>query len=164
MFTKQDFLAAVAHETHVLKHLHSKLSDDQLTYSPGENIRNTLDLMRYLAWCGQLPVDAMLNNDWSLVDRYRGAAESMTAEQFPEFLDRQLARIRELLEPLSDDDLAARDCELPWGEKRKLGEALVSLSLQFLCAYRLQFFNHLKASGCTELATPNAWLGMDSMQ
>ncbi len=95
MITTQQFLGSLGHETKILKHLHSKLRDGNLDYAPGENMRSTLELMRYLSWAASGPADALVHGDWSRVSRYQERASEMSAEEFPSRVDEQLETIRE---------------------------------------------------------------------
>ena len=161
MLTIDQFVESCARETEVLKHLYTKLDSSKLDYSPGENQRNTLDLMRYLSWCGSGCADALINDDWSVVGKYQEAGSTMKAEEFPARLDAQLARIKELAATVKDSDLT-KEVSLPWGVKSPLGLSLVELVGKFLAAYRLQLFSHVKTNGDTSISTHNAWLGIDN--
>ncbi len=161
MISKQDFLDSIRYEVQICKHLHSKLTPQQLDYRPGENMRTTLELLRYLTICGTIPTQAMLQEDWSIVSRYQEAASTMAAEEFPERMDAELKEIQELLAEVSAEDLRTRQVPLPWNVKAPLGASLVNLPLKFLTSYRLQLFNYVKASGAAQLTTYNAWLGKD---
>ncbi len=48
----------------------------------------------------------------------------------------------------------------PWGEKVKLGRALLEAPLKYLTAYRMQLFLYAKQSGA-EVGTANNWRGVD---
>ena len=161
MISKQQFLDSVAHEVKVCKHLYSKLTPGQMDYKPGENMRTTLELLRYLTFCGAGPTRALVQDDWSPITRYQEEASSMNAEEFGERMDAQLTEIQELLAGVPEADLKSREASLPWGVREPLGASLVNLPLKFLASYRLQLFNYAKASGAKQLSTYDAWLGMD---
>lgn len=161
MFGREDFLHAIAEETRICKHLHSKLQADKVDYKPCEGTRNTLELMQYLTCCGSVPAEALIENDWSKAGGHLETAKSMTFADFPAHMDRQQQAIENMLADLSDADLH-REVGLPWGEDTKLGPGLVNTSLRFLASYRLQLFNHAKAAGAADIGTLNAWRGMDA--
>ncbi|MCA8959939.1 MAG: hypothetical protein KDC38_05480 [Planctomycetes bacterium] len=161
MLDRNQFLAALERETQICKHLHTKVKPEMLDYAPGPGSRNTLDLMRYIGVCACAPTAAVVANDWSGVREYQQRADTMSADEFPARLDAQLEDIRRQLGTVSDEDLRTRDTTLPWGETTPMGAALVNTSLAFLTAYRLQLFNHIKASGAPQLNTYNAWGGID---
>ena len=161
MFSRDDFLQSVSHMINVCKHLQTKLPEGSDDYRLCDSMRSNVELLRYLSWCASGPIDALIHGDWGVIQRYQEAAATMTAAEFPEHMDRQLARVHELLEPLTDEDLRTRDATLPWGATVKLGKALVDTSIAFLSAYRFQLFCHAKTGGASELTTMNAWLGTD---
>lgn len=160
MLSKSQFLNLIDKETHVLKHLHGKLDDGDLDYRPAEGSRSTLELLQYLSHCAISPAHAIVHDDWSSIGARQEEAAQMTTDQFPARLDRQIAALRELLEGVSDEDLASRQVTLPWGEQMALGESLVNTTLKFFTAYRMQLFIYAKARG-HELTTHNCWLGVD---
>lgn len=160
MFDKTAFLASIAHETKICKHLLTKLDESKLGYRPGEGMRSTTELLSYLTIAGIAPTQALTDNDWSRVTGHMERAKAVTMHTFTDAMDDQLTQIRAIVEPLTDDDLQ-RDAPFPWGGSTRLGVALVDLPLKFLAAYRLQLFCHAKATGRTEISTMNAWLGMD---
>ncbi len=134
MISKQQFLDSVAHEVKVCKHLHSKLTPGQMDYKPGENMRTTLELLRYLTFCGAGPTRALVQDDWGPISRYQETASSMNAEEFGERMDAQLTEIQELLAGVSEADLETRDAPLPWGVREPLGASLVNLPFALVCA------------------------------
>ena len=160
MLTKDQALELMRKEIDCAKHIAAKLGDDRMDWRPSDNMRTTLELMRYLSYCGIAPADAILNDDWSRPKQYADNAAAMTASDFAARMDEQMTALAKMLNPLTDADLA-RNVELPWGEKSTAGAALVSCSVRFLCAYRMQLFLYAKASGASALDTFNCWLGMD---
>ena len=161
MLTRQQFLESVAEEIKVCKHLYGKIDLGKLGYQPGENTRTTLEVMRYLTWCGSAPADALVNGDWSVLGPYQETASEMPAEEFPARMDAQRARIEELIGKVPEEELPTKEVTLPWGRTMTLGAALVNTTLKFLATYRLQFFNQIKCSGSADLNTYNVWMGMD---
>lgn len=161
MLTKEQFLASAATEIKICKHLYSKLTPEQLAYSPGEGMRSTLDTLRYLTYCGVVPASAVLRGDWEIAGKTAAATADMSAEEFPQRMDRQLQELTDLLGAVDDDELQSREVVLPWGATGLLGPVLVDTSLKFLTAYRMQLFLLAKASGSNALNTMNCWLGMD---
>ena len=66
-----------------------------------------------------------------------------------------------LLTPLSPTDFLEREAELPWGQKVRLGRALVETALKTLVAYRMQLFLYAKGMGNHALGPSNCWVGVD---
>ena len=161
MFNKSHFLDSLRHETKVCRHLFGKLDEDQLTYRPGESMRSTLELLRYLTYCAVGPAQSLVQGDWAVYKERVVAAESLDAAQFPAAMDRQLQELEELLAQLSDEDLLQREATLPTGVRQSLGAALVNMSLKYLSTYRMQLFLYAKASGSAGLDTWNNWAGQD---
>ena len=164
MFTRDDFLASAAHETKVIKHLFTKIDDTRLDYCPGENMRDTRALLHYLTYCGWIPAFACAEGAWEqvreLVEKEMGSQLTDVA-RFPDLMDEQMRRIRDVVCDLDDEALHNRVARFPWGGEAALGRALVDTSLKFLTAYRMQLFIHAKAGGATELSTMNCWIGRD---
>lgn len=162
MFSKENFLDAIATETRLCKHLHGKIDDDQLDYRPGEGMRTSLELLRYLTYNAAGPMHSLIHGSWDSMGARIEQASTMTAAEFPGRMDAQLAECRELAAGLSAEDLESRRVTLPWGEEGMLGSVLVNIVLRFLTAYRMQLFLYAKASGHPELSTHNCWLGADA--
>ena len=161
MLSKQQFLESVAGETSVCKHLFNKIPEGGLDYSPGENMRNTLELLRYLTYCGLAPTEALLKENWELIQNHVSAASSLEGPQFPQQMEEQQRQLEEMLQEVPEEDLKSRQVRVPWGAQMSLGEALVNLPLKFLTAYRMQLFLYAKAAGARELGTYNCWMGCD---
>jgi hypothetical protein len=161
MITKEQFLASIFHETAIIKHLHAKLTPEMLDFRPAKDIRSILEVLQYLTFCGILPAQALLKNDWSIFAASQAQAAKLTFEEIPAALDRQAQDIQTVVSDLTDEQLLNQDVLLPWGTKDKLGISLVNTSLKFLCAYRLQLFVSAKAAGLTQLNTANCWGGVD---
>lgn len=163
MLTKQQFLDSIQHETRVIQHLLSKLKPEQFEYCPGEKMRTTLELLRYLSVCAVTPAKAILQNDWSLARKIAEETQNLGAEDIHHALDKQFSDLQDILKNINDEELQTREAALPWGKKEALGAALVDTSLKFLSAYKLQLFLYAKMSGSSELATINCWVGMDQL-
>ena len=164
MFTKDDFLASVRHETAVAKHLFEKLPGGALDKALGDGMRTTLELLRYLPYCGYIPLHCSLERCWDKAAEVlaEGGHKEMPAEDFPRRMDEQVARITEILAPFSDAELRERKGLLPWGSEDAMGRIAVNCSLAFLTAYRMQLFLHAKTAGASDLTTMNCWLGKDA--
>ena len=160
MYTPDHLLRSMRHETHILKHLHGKLSAGQLDYRPADGMRSTQELLRYLSYCGIATAAALVDGDWEEYHRRATAAETLSSDDFPAAADRQMAELEALVENLSAEDLE-REVDCPGGSRRPLGVALINHPLRYLATYRMQLFVYAKASGCSDLSTWNAWGGRD---
>ncbi len=162
MIRPQDFIDSIAHETKVCQFLATKVDPKQLGYRPGEKTRSTIELMRYLTWCGVVPTEALIGGDWSVAGRYREDASEMPLEDFSARMDSQLSRVRELIEGVPEAEFLTREAPLPWGTSTILGKGLVDTALKFVSAYRLQLFQNIKCCGAKDLSSSEAWMGMDT--
>lgn len=161
MLNKAQFFDLLDNEAMLLKHLHSKITPAMLEYRPSAAQRSTLDLLRYLSTTALVGTRFFLEGNWDFFASLKPGMESMTLADFPAALDRQMATIRELLEPLNDGQLMEREATYVNGKKMPLGQALVMGPLRWLTAYRMQLFLYLKASGAPGLTTSNLWGGRD---
>lgn len=161
MIPRSALLDAVRHETAVCKHLASKISDEGFEYRPSDKQRTTLDLMRYLALCMIGPAASMVSGDWSEYSRREEALGEMGPEDFGDALDRQLAEFEELVDSLSDEDLAEKIVRAPGAGELPLGVALMRTAYAWMVAYRHELFLRAKATGATEINTANNWAGVD---
>jgi hypothetical protein len=161
MSMKADLLDSMLHECDIAIHLHGKIPDGGLDYRPSEEQRSTLELLRYLSFCGLGFVDALESGNWDGYTAMSNESEGMAAEDFPAAMERQKEGLRERLGGITDDDLANREAQMPWGASFTLGRALLSLAYSSLAAYRMQLFLYAKAAGNPDLKTPNCWAGVD---
>jgi len=161
MFTKQQLLDAMAHETEIIQHLGAKLTDEQMAYRPTEGQRTMEEFLRYLSTCAFLPAVGTVNGNWDHVQDMNAEAAEVNLANFSEAMARQQTRCAELINGFSDEELATQDAQMPWGSPVKLGEAFVRVCLLSLTAYRMQLFLWSKESGNSDLNTFNCWVGMD---
>jgi hypothetical protein len=161
MMTKDEFLDSCAHETRVIRHLTGKILPGGLDWKPTPVQRTTLELLRYLTSCAIVPARAMVQGSWDGAVETEKASDALPAEEVPAALDRQMEALTALLAPLTDADFIERDAELPWGERVKLGRALVDTALKTLVAYRMQLFLYAKGMGNHSLGPSNCWVGVD---
>ncbi|MCG8458637.1 MAG: DinB family protein [Holophagales bacterium] len=160
MYSLDHLLSSMRHETKIIKHLHGKLSAEQLDFRPAEGMRSTLELLRYLSYCGIATAEALVTGDWAKYHARAAAAEELSADELPQAADRQMAELEALVEGLSAEDLA-REVDCPGGGTGLLGAALINHPSRYLATYRMQLFVYAKASGCAELSTWNNWGGED---
>lgn len=161
MLTKQEFIDMLADEMRVCQHIATKIDPKQLDFRFSEGQRTTLELMRYLSYCGSGTIAAIVGDDWSVFGPLSEAASTMSFEEFPARMDDQIAKIRADLADVPEADFTERRVTMPWGSESSLGAALVGTALQFLVAYRLQLFTHAKTMGASDLSTYDAWMGID---
>jgi len=164
--TKQQILASIKEEHAILKHLFSKVKPEDLSFSPGEKIRNTEELLRYITYCTVATVNwyhvVLANKDKeNAYQQYVDKAEAMDIQKFPEALDNQYDEVEEILSNYTDEDLLQKKVNRIAGNECTFEEAIVNSSLRYLTAYRMQLFLYLKQNGQADLGTYNCWVGMD---
>lgn len=162
MLTSAQFLAAVDHETRVIKHLATKFVPGTDDWRPTTKQRSTTELLRYLTSAASVPCLAMIRGNWEHAEALEQAAQAVTTTTFAAAMDAQRATIAAALAPLSERDFAERDANLPWGTPVKLGEALVRTVLYTYVAYRMQLFLYAKESGNADIGPANCWVGVDA--
>lgn len=152
---------SVLFECDIATHLHGKLPDGALDYRPTPDQRSTLELLRYLAFCGIGSARAMADGEWATYKAWSEKTSDMAAEDFPRAMAEQKEALRELFDGLTDEQLGTVESTLPWGEKVPLGRALAETTLKWLAAYRMQLFLYAKAAGNHDIGTANCWAGVD---
>ncbi|TND10094.1 MAG: hypothetical protein FD123_342 [Bacteroidetes bacterium] len=162
MISRHDMLDAIIKECEICKHLYTKIPADTFDFRPTPGQRSTLELLRYLSICGSAPLHVVLNgSDWSLWKSFSERSATMTAEEFPAAMDRQIEEIKNLFAAIADTDLRSLDVKHPRGEVMKLGTGIVRMPLGWLTAYRMQLFLYAKQSGASDIGTSNNWAGVD---
>ncbi len=163
MFTKEQFIKTLRHETHICKHLFGKMPEGGLDYRPTPEQRSMLELLQYLTAAVIVPTKAIVSSDWSQVRATIETYKKLTAEDFCAAMDRQCEEVEKILEGISEKEMLERDAQTPMGPF-KLGEALVIFPLKFIACYRMQLFLYLKSAGVSSIGTYNCWGGIDAPQ
>jgi len=159
---KQHLLNSIEKEIHICRRLYTKIPVDQMNFRPGQGVRSTLELLQYLSIAGTLmPTYWLKESDTDFGSFYvarTGASKSMAAEQFLTAMDEQLVKLKDLFNPITEEDLIQKEITYPWsGAKAALGEGIISTSVKWVAAYKLQLFLFIKLSGDQSLATADAW-------
>jgi hypothetical protein len=160
MLNKTDLLKALHKECDICIHLYGKIPEGGLDYRPSHKQRNTLELLKYLSFCGIAFAEGMTGN-WDVYNELEQQSETMPSEEFPVAMERQKVMLTELFDLITDDDFATKESVLPSGERTKLGYALLDMPFRCMCGYRMQLFLYAKAAGNDALITPNCWFGVD---
>lgn len=165
--TKQQILNAVKEENKILTHLFGKIKSGEMQFSPGEKMRTTEELLRYISYAAVATINWYNNNltgveDKNAFKKYVDKAAGMDINKFPEALEAQYNEIETILGNFTDDELKTKKVKRIAGNECTFGEAIVNSSLKYLTAYRMQLFLYLKQAGQPELNTYNCWVGMDA--
>ena len=161
MLTKTEFIAALARESAIAKHLASKLQPDHLGFRLTPAQRSTAELLQYYATFMAGTVAYFVSGNFDAWDGYEAANVGVTPASFGEALDRQLAEVTRLLTPVGDAEFATRASKDFAGNPAPLVTLLTDLTLSFAIGYKMQLFLQAKAAGLSTLGTPNLWFGVD---
>ncbi len=159
MITKDQFLGSLDHEFMTIRHLASKITDEQLSYRPTPGQRNLLELLQYMSFLFSTTAEVLINGDMSIYQSRSEAAALLTYADFDAAMEAQMKHIRTVIEPLSEEQLA-EEVNM-WVTQSRAMHFLNGL-LKWAAAYKMQLFLYLKASGSTELSTMNLWAGVDA--
>jgi hypothetical protein len=159
---KQFLLNSIIHEMKVIRRLATKIQDNQGDYRPKDNIRSITELLQYLSACGTNTIRYWYRADTSIdfrtfVAEPTANSKNITPQNFVAAMDQQIELITQLFDKITEDDLLNKDVDYPWGEKAKLGEAIINTSIKWLTGYKVQLFLKLKMSSEQELKTPDLW-------
>lgn len=163
MSWKEDLGWVIALECDVTKHLFAKLPREDwqatLAYRPSEGQRSTLELLRYLSFCGIGGSLTCVEGNYGSWKRLSARAEEMEADDFPAAMDRQKQEIAAILDGLTEEDLATRTTKNPPGQELTLGRAFLDVPARWLTGYRMQLFLYARALGA-DVWTPDCWYGI----
>ena len=159
---KQFLLNSIVHEMKVIRRLATKIEGGQAEYRPKEGIRSINELLQYLSLCGTNTIRYWYRKDTSVdfrtfISEAVTGAKEITAQNFVAAMDNQIKLITELFENITEEELLNKEVDYPWGEKAKLGEAIINTSIKWLTGYKVQLFLKLKLSSDQELKTPDLW-------
>ena len=131
---KQHMLNNIEKEINICRRLYTKLSPDKMSYTPGEGVRTTLELLQYLSIAGTMMPGYWLQETDTDFGTYYGAkvaaSKAMPHEQFLTVMDEQIISIKNLFDGISEDDLLNKEVAYPWnGVKAPLGEAIIATSI-----------------------------------
>ncbi len=165
MITKEQLLISIIHECNVCKHLFTKIPSDKFEYRPQENMRSTLELLRYLTFAPYefamaMVNDAIENKNWKSYIEAEEKSEAMKAEEFPKAMDEQIEKFKIMFGQITDEDFSNKIVTPTWEPNKKLGAVLMDVSLKVIVAYRMQLFLYVKLNGAN-INTANCWSGID---
>ncbi len=162
MMSKEEFIKSCAHEARCIKHIATKIPDDQYEYKPTPVQRSMTELLRYLVCCASTPLCNMRDGNWDAAEALEKEAESLDVRKdFATAMDRQQEFIASTINAFKESDFAKVGREMPWGAPCKLGQGLINTVLKPLVAYRMQLFLYVKASGRHDIGPAQCWVGVD---
>ena len=167
MTISESISKSLLHELDVIQHLYTKLDPAKADWRPQENMRSTLELLRYLTSIGYSTVRHFVNplptGDLAMAPLKVATdqASTLTFEEIPAAFEREREAIREAMSSVTDEDLT-KTTWYPWGgPEMTLSYALINASTKYLAAYRMQLFLYAKLCGA-EIGTANNWRGVDA--
>ena len=158
MITKEQYIASLAHEVKVIKHLAEKVDATKLDYRPTEKQRSTLELLKYLGQVIHTGVSAYIAGSQDVYMELAKNQEQVTFENFISKMDEQISFAKDAIEKLTDEDMQKESTI--WGSTAPLAVHLLHV-LQNVTAYKMQLFLYVKASGNHDIGTSNVWAGRD---
>jgi hypothetical protein len=159
---KQHLFNCIDKEINICRRLYTKIPADKMNFRPKNGVRSILELLQYLSFIGSAMPDYWLNNEAVDMSVYFGncisQAKTLTPEQFPTIMNEQILKIKALFEQITEEDLIKKEVPYPWGSKAPLGEAIITTSIKWLAAYKLQLFLFIKLTDDQKLTTADAWV------
>ncbi|MCA9313989.1 MAG: hypothetical protein H6806_01850 [Planctomycetes bacterium] len=155
----QNLVDVLGHECDIVKHLVSRLPEGAESYRPSEGQRSTLELLRYLTYCGIGAARWAVEGDVQVWKDEAVRGQELTLAEIPDAMDRQKHVLADYLGGLGSDEVADTPAKLPWGVEVPLGRALLEMPLKWMTAYRMQLFLYAKAAGAVDLTTADNWRG-----
>ena len=159
---KQQLLNNIEKEMKICRRLYTKIPPDVLHYRPKEGVRSVLELLQYLSIIGTAMPDFWLGSNHADFETFFAdqilISKKLEPGHFLDAMDGQIAKIRQLFDKVSDEDLYEKEVKYPWAGTEPLGEALINTSVKWLSAYKLQLFYLIKLSTDQQIGTPDAWL------
>jgi hypothetical protein len=165
VLTKDELIAALQKEVHILLHLISKVDPAKIDYRPSAKQRSVLDLIQYMTVMAPAMTESIKGGDFSreamgaIWGPRDEASKAMNWEQAVAAIGRQSDEMTRCIGGWTDADL--RSEINMFGQNMTRGAALVNMVLCGYAAYRMQLFLYLKAMGREELNTINLWMGAD---
>lgn len=158
---KQVLLNSIVKEMKIIRRLATKIPADKTDFRPKEGVRSTQELLQYLSSCGTGMLMFWYRKDNSDLKTFyadlHANSKSITLENFATAMDSQIELVTNLFNEITEDDLLNKEVEYPWGEKVKLGEAILETSIKWLTGYKMQLFLKLKMTSEEKLTTPDLW-------
>ena len=161
MLNKDDLLDSLLREIEIARHLSTKVPPGGLEHRLSEGQRTTLELQRYLCFCGVGGADSMYRGSWDGYKEWEARCANLKAEEIPAALDQHADGLKGLFAEISAEQFDTQAAKTPLGEELSLGRAMLEIPLKWMTAYRMQLFLQAKAAGNDELWTANCWAGID---
>jgi hypothetical protein len=162
VLTKDELIAALTHEVHVLRHLITKIDASAVDYRPTPKQRSSIEVVRYLVMQGPVLTNAIKAGafDGAAWGAAQAEVDAADLAGLDAMLATQPAWFSEHIGAMSDEDF--RGTIRLFAGPMSRGVHFVTLVLANYAAYRTQLFCYLKLCGRDELGTMNLWGGKDA--
>lgn len=162
VLTKDELIAALTHEVHVLRHLITKIDASAVDYRPTPKQRSSIEVVRYLVMQGPVLTSAIKAGafDGAAWGKAQAEVDAADLAGLDAMLATQPAWFAEHIGAMTDEEL--RGTIKLFAGPMSRGVHLVTLVLANYAAYRTQLFCYLKSCGRDELGTSNLWGGFDA--
>lgn len=157
MLTIESLIRAWKTETDICVSLFGKIPPGGLDFRPTPGQRNTIELLRYLAYGPRNGVVRILAGDWKATPPAMEMAKDMPPSDFVQVMHRHADEVARLLRAADPVDLERGTITFPWGQTLSKGEGIVLHPYRWFAGYRMQLFLYLKAAGASQLSTPDLW-------
>jgi hypothetical protein len=161
IYSKQSLINGINKQFFVLKHLHTKVTHENVTHKFSEPQRDVKELMIYLGYSLEIQIKNFVNGTWDNAT-FAGMADltaSFDRKSWDVVLDSALVNITAMINGMTDEQ-CNESITIFW-ETAPRFEYITNHVLITLGAYKMQLFLQLKASGLSELNTMNLWGWMD---
>jgi hypothetical protein len=162
MPSKSDIISSLAKEARITAHLAAKLRPQDLAFRFTPSQRSTQELLEYLLAHAEGGVSFLLTGSREVGEKRRAAVKGIALAEVPAALAAQQAAVEQLLAPLSESEFATRRVRNGQGVELPLAEALFEGLVKQAVGYKTQLFLQAKASGVSQLATPDLWRGEEA--
>ncbi len=158
---KEFLLNSIVKDMKICRRLYTRIPADKMDYRPKEGVRSTIELLRYLSWCGTGMIKFWYHGNGAdfktFIGEITSPTKTMEPGQFITAMDEQIETVKALFAEISDEDLYTRQVNYPSGATGPLGEVLLETSVKWLAAYKMQLFLYLKYSTDQALVTADVW-------
>ena len=151
---------SIIKELKLIKRLATKVPAGTEDYRPKENMRSIIELLQYLSGCGTGMLRFWNSNETEArpyLMKLREAAPKVTLENSAEIFDNEIARVNELFDTITEEEIATKEVMYPWGATDTLGIAIIETSIKWLTGYKMQLFLAIKVVSEEEISTPDLW-------
>ena len=160
MITKNEIRDAIIYDLKISQALIAKLPDGAADYRPTPGQRSTLEVAQYLCKVAQGCTHAGMDGSFDWFAKHSDRYDSLSLKEIPAALGEEMAEVTRLFDGMSDDDFANKDVDMEASGmgKSSLQGWLLSTTLKFTAAYKMQLFLYAKAAGNSDLNTWDAWM------